>query len=503
MATPFAAVAPLFATDAYKLGHRHMSSLAGNVTRVYSNYTNRKAIDASTTHVVHFGLQAFITKNLMDGFAPFFEADVDEVCDLYERRVAMILGPDNNVGSDHIRALHALGYLPLRFCAVPEGTPVPIKVPSFTVENTHPDFAWLTNYVEPALSAGVWHPSTSATIAYAFRRQINAAAERTTGQANHPATDFQLHDFSYRGQTSDDAAAGSGAGHLLSSNGTDSLIALEWIDRYYGGEYTAMSVPATEHSVMSELISSVGEREGFKRLLRSYPSGILSVVSDTFDLWRCLLEYLPSLHEEVVARDGKLVIRPDSGDPVDIVCGLNSRPGVTDSAPRTPELDPAHFGVVELLWREFGGTVNEAGLKELDPHIGVIYGDSITRERAAQIVERLESKGFASTNVVFGIGSFTYQFVTRDTFGSAIKATWAKIDGEGHNLFKNPVTDSGTKRSATGRLAVKRDAEGELYLIEQATPADEAESALQPVWQDGAFLRHQDFADVRRTLWGE
>lgn len=487
----FAPVAPLFKTDAYKLGHIRQYELAGNTSLVYSNFTNRKSRIPGIERVVHFGLQAFLQRYAIDEFAPFFAADEDLVANLYEERVNFILGP-NNIGSDHIRALHRKGYLPLEFKAVPEGTPVPIGVPSFTIENTEPEFFWLTNYVETVISAEVWQASTSATIAHNFRNILVKGAERTGGDIGF--VDWQGHDFSFRGMSSSETAAMSGAGHLLSFFGTDSLVSLEWIDDYYGGVYTAGSVPATEHSVMCTGIATVGERELFRRLLNANPVGIISVVSDTFDLWKVVTDFLPSLKEEVMARDGKIVVRPDSGNPVDILTGI---PG----SYRTPEdRTPDEKGVVEILWEQFGGTVNEKGYKQLDSHVGVIYGDSITAERAQAIIDRLEAKGFASTNVVFGIGSFTYQYNTRDTFSSAIKATLAVVDDEEFNLFKNPVTDDGTKKSATGRLAVLRDARGELYLQQKATPEQEAASELQTIWKNGQFVRRQTFAEVRETL---
>lgn len=230
------------------------------------------------------------------------------------------------------------------------------------------------------------------------------------------------------------------------------------------------------------------ELETFERLLDTYPAGILSVVSDTWDLWEVATILLPKLHDRVMARDGKLVIRPDSGNPVDIICGDTTAPDGT----------PARQGLADLLWAEFGGTVNTAGFRELDPHIGMIYGDSITYDRAVEMMRRLAEKGFASTNIVLGVGSFSYQYVTRDTYGFAMKATWAQINGVGRDLFKAPVTDNGVKKSATGRLAVIDD-DG-LMLIEKATPEQEEASLLQPVWENGKFLRTQSFADVRATL---
>lgn len=488
--TRFAPIEALMLTDAYKLDHRRMYELAGDTQYVYSNWTNRGSRIPGVTHVVHFGLQAFIQR-YMDKYDAFFAATEDEVADLYAERMLGIIGPDGKeIGTDHIRALHRKGFLPLRFSSVPEGTLVPVRVPTFTIENTDPEFFWLTNYIEVALSSSVWQASTSATIAHEFRKVLVEGAERTGGDI--AAVDWQGHDFSFRGMSSEETAAMSGAGHLLSFTGTDSLVSLEWIDRYYGGVYTAGSVAASEHSVMCAGTAVLGEREMFRRMLDLYPTGIISVVSDTFDLWKVLTDFLPSLHDEIMARDGKIVIRPDSGDPVDILCGTEIQKNL-----------PSDKGVVELLWDEFGGTVNEAGYKMLDPHVGAIYGDSITRERAAQIIDRLAKKGFASTNVVFGIGSFTYQYNTRDTFMSALKATFAQVDGKPYDLQKDPITDSGMKKSARGRLAVFRDEEGELFLVEQATPEQEQASLLRPVWEDGKFLAFQTFPEVRAVLANE
>lgn len=376
----YAPIRALMLTDVYKLGHGQVYRLAGTPEVVYSNWTNRGSRVAGVDHVVHFGLQALLSR-LNEWFQPFFAADEDLVCELYAERITKILGPDSasGIGTDHIRALHRKGFLPLQFNAVPEGTLVPTRVPSFTFENTDPEFFWLTNYVETIISAEVWQPSASATLAHELRKVIVAGAECTGGDL--AAVEFQGHDFSFRGMSSADTAAASGAGHLLSFSGTDSLPSLDYIERYYGGEYVAGSVAATEHSVMCTGAAVLGEKELFRRMIELYPSGIFSVVSDTFDLWEVLTDFLPAFKDEIMARDGKMVIRPDSGDPVDILCGEQGSYRSDDD--RTP----AEKGVIELLWETFGGTVNEAGFKVLDPHIGAIYGDSITRDRAQQIID--------------------------------------------------------------------------------------------------------------------
>lgn len=500
MSNHFAPIAPLMDTDAYKLDHRRQ--YPEGTTGVLSNFTNRGSRIERVTGVVHFGLQAFLKSWATDAWEPFFEASEDTVAALYEEFTTSVLGP-NDIGSDHIRALHRLGYLPLRFCGLPEGTIVPLRVPSFTVENTLPEFYWLVNYIETVMSASIWQASTSATTAHEFRKLLDAWAIYTTGSTE--GVEWQGHDFSFRGMAGREAAAASGAGHLLSFNGSDNLNTVGFVNEFYPGDNGLIlgSVPATEHSVMCAGGETPAEEAyTFLRLLDLYPSGIVSVVSDTWDLWNVLTVILPNLKNSILTREGKLVVRPDSGDPVDILTGT-----ITNDDPEFGRgwnnRTPAEKGVVELLWDVFGGTVNDLGYKVLDPHIGAIYGDSITYDRAREIFRRLEAKGFASTNVVFGVGSYTYQYVTRDTFASAVKATWVEIDGVGRDIAKDPITDNGTKKSAKGRVAVTTDHYGTLVLEDGSYGAyleEMGESLLQPVWQDGKFLRHQSFADVRSVL---
>jgi nicotinamide phosphoribosyltransferase len=287
-----------------------------------------------------------------------------------------------------------------------------------------------------------------------------------------------------------DAVISSGLGHLTSFSGTDSLPAIYGARKHYGAtEFVGGSVNATEHSVMCAG-GKEDEVETFRRLLETYPTGILSVVSDTWDLWKVCTEHVVTLKEEIMARDGKLVIRPDSGDPVDIICG-------SESTLHTGS--PEGKGVIELLWDVFGGTVNEQGYKVLDPHIGAIYGDSITIARADEICARLEAKGFASTNVVLGIGSFTYQYNTRDTFGFAMKATYVEVDGEGRKIFKDPITDDGTKKSATGLLHVTK-ANNEYMLVDKVSWAEEAGGELQVIYYDGEFENQTTLMEIKNRL---
>jgi len=482
---------PIELIDGYKIGHK--DQYPKGTQRIYSNWTPRSSRIDGQKEVVTFGLQYFLKHYLKDIFQTFFfDKPRHEVEREYADRIKAYLNLQE-FDTSHIGELHELGYLPLEFRALPEGTLCPLGVPMFTVENTDDRFFWLVNYIETLISNSIWIGSTSATSAYRLRKLLNTACLMTGGDPGF--VQWQGHDFSMRGMAGLDAAILSGAGHLLSFTGTDTIPAIGFVEKYYPGENGLIggSVPATEHSVMCAGGEET-ELETFNRLLDIYPTGVLSVVSDTWDLWKVITGILPRLVNKIMNRDGKVVIRPDSGDPVKIICG--NPDGKSEAEIK---------GVVQLLWEIFGGTISsnsDGSFKHLDPHIGVIYGDAITYERAQAICEGLRQKGFASTNIVFGVGSYTYQYVTRDTYGFAMKATWARINDKEFNLFKKPVTDTGDKFSAKGRLAVLKNDEGKLYLVNEASEKDQLKSQLQLVWRNGTFTKAQSFKNVRETLWG-
>lgn len=482
---------PLLLTDGYKVDHRRQ--YPNNTGLVYSNWTPRKSRIDGIEHVTFFGLQYFIKRYMMDDFNKnFFEQPKEKVVAAYAKRIDNYLGA-NSVGTDHIAALHDLGYIPMVIKALPEGVSVPIKVPMFTMYNTLPEFFWLTNYFETLVSTTVWMPCNSATLSSQYRKILDRYADETSSTPEF--VDWQGHDFSMRGMAALEAALVSGAGHLLSFTGTDTIPAIDFLESYYNAdaskELIGGTVAATEHSVMS-MGTDAAEQETFKRLITEvYPKGIVSVVSDTWDLWKVLVEYLPTLKQEILERDGKLVIRPDSGDPVKIICG---DPEATDENVRK--------GVVQLLWDTFGGLTNEKGYKELDSHVGAIYGDSITLERAKQICENLKQNGFASTNVVLGIGSFTYQYNTRDTFGFAMKATYGEVDGKGREIYKDPITDDGTKKSARGLIKIIKE-DNDYKMIDKVSWDEEREGELKEVFKDGKLLIDHKLSDIRYRVKGK
>lgn len=485
---------PLTAIDFYKADHRNQ--YPKGTTEVYSNFTPRsnrlaKVLDDHDGKVVMFGLQYFIKHFLQEVWNEnFFNRPKEKVVSAYKRRMDNALGPDA-ITVEHIEELHDLGYLPMKIKALPEGVRVPMGVPVLTVVNTHPEFFWLTNYIESVISCYLWKPMTSATTAFEYKRLLTSYALKTGTSLDF--VPFQAHDFSFRGLSSLQDSVVSGAAHLTSFCGTDTVPGIDMVEDYYGADATkepvGFSVPATEHSVMC-MGTQEGELETFKRLItETYPAGIVSIVSDTWDFWQVVTEFVKTLKDDILAREGKLVIRPDSGDPIKIVCG----------DPEAPKGTPEHKGAIECLWDIFGGTTTETGYKLLDEHIGLIYGDSISLERADAIVKGLEAKGFASGNVVFGVGSYTYQYVTRDNFGFAMKATSGVVNGERRDIFKDPKTDNGIKKSAKGLLRVEK--EGNRYVLyDQQTPEQEAEGALELVFEDGKLIKDQTLFEIRGRL---
>lgn len=540
-------IKPHTACDYYKIGHKDMYEQG--TTKIYSNFTPRSSTHASklpeifNNKIVFFGLQGFIKSFLIDTWNKnFFQRPEAEVVEEYRSRVAnglVIANPDVS----HIEALHELGYLPLSIKALPEGSLVDIKVPVLTVTNTKDEFFWLPNYIESIMSAELWKMSTTATTAYQYRKLLDSYADKTGSSKEFVL--WQGHDFSFRGMSGMYDAAASGSGHLLSFLGTDTIPAMDYVEDYYRGKETFVggSVPASEHSVMC-LSGADNEIETFRRLIQdTFPTGVVSVVSDSWDYWQVITVFASELKDIILSRKpnaiglSKVVFRPDSGNPVDIICGLRSfKIGdydrfdfVESDFDVVEDVDgkfykfeedfdqdygghynhrivvgdevPMHVvkGSVECLWNIFGGTTTDKGYKMLDSHVGLIYGDSITLERANEIMKRLEAKGFASGNIVFGIGSYTYQYQTRDSYGFAMKATYGVVNGEARSIYKNPKTDAGTKKSAKGLLRVELE-DGEYVLYDEQTPEQEQQGALVEVFRDGQQLVSYSLEEIRSRL---
>lgn len=485
---------PLLLVDGYKLGHIHQ--YPKTTQYIYSNLTARESRDPKTKgeKVVFYGLQYFILKYLINDFNEyFFRRNKDEVVSEYKETIDRYVNPDNDVS--HIAALHDLGYLPLHIKSLEEGSLVDCGIPLLTIVNTDPDFYWLTNTLETLLLSVLWKMCTNATTAHIFKKEF-LHFEKITSNPHPDATfsDFQAHDFSFRSMSGPEDSARCGSAHLLSFKGTDSLPAVMFAREYYGIDNPGTTIPATEHSVMC-VGGDSNELETYKRLLTDvYPSGPVSIVSDTWDFWNVLTNILPLLHDTIIERDGKVVIRPDSGDPVDIICGT-----LIDT---TENSSPQEKGTVQVLFELFGGTENNKGFIQLHDKIGCIYGDAITPKIQTDILTRLQQKGFASTNIVLGIGGYSYQYTTRDDYGFAMKAT-NYIDSEKGSIpiFKDPKTSKDThKKSHKGLLRVDRPFGINYTVAENCTIEQEEKGLLKTVFKNGKLIGNVSFADIRDLL---
>ncbi len=517
--------------DVYK--EFHSRAYHPDVSEVYANFTSRSGKLSNIENndrVAFVGLQYFIKSYLLEEWNEFFKLDKATAVANHKRIMSSMLG--YTVDVKYLEDLHDLGYLPLKIKALPEGTLVPYLVPPMTIVNTKAGFQWLTNMIETVLSCENWPIQTSTTTSVAYLKVFKEFAQKTGTPMEF--VPFQGHDFSFRGMFGKHAAAMSGFGHLASGLvGTDTIPAVLFAEKYYGAnvdnELVGCSVDATEHSVTCSWIME-GEIEFFKYLMKEQsPKGILSVVSDTWDFWTLVTDYLPQLKSEIMARDGTLVIRPDSGDPVKVLTGYKVSPvsdykelvetqkeaeadvinkgyeayrfngqyyGFEDS--NTIELMECEVkGLIECLWDTFGGTITSKGYKLLDDHIGAIYGDAITLTRQRRILQRLMDKGFAS-KVVLGIGSYSYQYVTRDTHGSAVKATSVVKAGERLAIFKDPKTDS-KKKSAKGLLKIDR-VNGELTLFDDVTEQEESKGLLEVVFENGKIIKETTLNEIRTLI---
>ena len=572
---------PALFADSYKLSHKAMEPEGTEV--IYSNFTPRfnkyfKALypdhDGKT---VVFGIYPFLLEFLVESWNEgFFNRPKEEVLEEIREVCYPYVGMDTK-DLKHFEDLHDLGYLPLRVKALPEGSTVNTNIPVLTVVNTHKNFSWLTNYIESVLSSELWKPMTVATFAREFDKLVRHWFDKTV--SDQTFRHFAIHDFSYRGHGTHRESAMCGAAPLLFSNGTDNIPGILVARSLYNApEDVAGSVAASEHSVTTlginffadqkfegelevlttqlknrmlslgiygEYDKALGELVTLYRLLTEvYPSGIFSYVSDSYDYWRVLTLILPILKPVILRREGKLVIRPDSGDPVKIVCGekltlsevdekaisrlsynteftFNGKPyrvirdlSVVPEERYLPffelirnefieeirtEQTPEEKGSIQVLSEVFGFTTNTKGYKELPPQIGLIYGDGITYARGSAIYSQLADKGFASNNVVLGVGSFSFAGGTRDTLGFAIKATYAEINGNPTPIYKEPKTDL-SKKSARGLMKIVEDDKGELVLVDQVSLAEEAEGLLQVVFENGKLFNQPDFTEIRTRL---
>lgn len=488
---------PLSQIDLYKTNH--LPFYGSEMTMIYENFTPRSVkylptVDNVDNKIVLAGLQYFLKWFLCDVWEnEFFKKSKIEVIDAYKHRMTGCLG-EGKFPVEHIEKLHDLGYLPILIKALPEGSVVKAGIPYFTIRSTHPEFAWVPGFLEDPISNFNWRTSTSATISRRYKQIALKYANETTD--NNSYVDFFFHDFSLRGMGGSQDAAMSGFGHLCSFVGSDNVPAMDLAEEYYNidprKEMIGVGVVANEHSCVCAG-GKENEFDNYKKwITETFPTGIVSLVSDTWSLWNVITHHMVMLKDDIMKRDGKVVLRPDSSPktPLEIICG----------DPEALEGSPENKGAIQLLWEIFGGSVNSKGYKELDPHIGLIYGEALSIQIVPKIYQRLKEMGFAANNIVMGIGSAAFIWgVSRDTLGWACKATACEISGKFTEIFKDPVTDSGMKKSAKGLLRVDK-INGEFVLKDQCTWEEESGGELVPVYENGKLLIDHSLSEIRNRL---
>lgn len=448
-------------TDSYKVSHS--KQYPPNTKKIYSYMESRGGTEGSD-ETTFFGLQ-YIIKRYLAG-----QVVTKEKIDKASKRFKLHFGSENvfqRKNWEYILEKHN-GRLPISIKAVPEGMTVPTHNVLMTIENTDPECFWLTNYLETLLQQ-IWAPMTVATYSRNCKMLILKYL-RKTGDPSGIA--FKLHDFGYRGVSSNETAAILGAAHLVNFMGTDTFAAVELIDEYYENEMAGFSIPASEHSTITSW-GRQNELDACRNMLKQYPSGLVACVSDSYNIYKCCEEiWGTALHDKIINREGTLVVRPDSGDPPVVVCKI-----------------------LDILGEKFGYTENEQKYKVLNPHVRVIQGDGINIQMLDNILYRMQKNGWSADNIAFGSGGALLQKHNRDTFKFAIKCCHAIVDDQEVDVYKTPV-DEPWKHSKKGRLALVNK-KGVLETVSEKSchPND---NLLKEVFYNGKLLINQTFDDIRK-----
>ena len=466
----------ILSSDSYKVTHG--PQYPPGTEEVYSYFESR---GGKYEEVTFFGLQYFL-KEYLSG--PVVTREKIDQASMYYS--AHFMDPEgilfNKKGWEHILKEHD-GHLPVSIKAVPEGTKLPTRNVLFTMVNTDPKCYWLTNFLETLL-VQVWYPMTVCTHSASMRTLIHDYLVKTGDEST---ISFKLHDFGFRGVSSPESAALGGMAHLVNFLGTDTVAGLVAAVETYGasldsnpkeGPFPTMcpgySIPASEHSTITSW-GAENETLAFDNMLDQYPRGPMACVSDSFDIFKACEIWGTELKEKVLARDGPLVIRPDSGPPVE-----------------------TSLRCMQILWDKFGGESNAKGYKVLNPCVRLIWGDGIDRESLEAILSSFEQNGWSADNIAFGSGGGLLQKLNRDTQKCAFKCSEITVKGEKRGVFKNPVTDPG-KKSKKGRLSLHcTDGVWETKMGEYV---DFETDKLVEVFRNGRLLREYTFAEVRARAW--
>lgn len=460
-------------TDSYKAGH--FRQYPPGTSRIMSYLESRGGMD----YTIFFGLQYIIKKFLIQGVlgkngSVINQAQLDRARKFWDNHFGDSASDRKETfnwrGWQRIIDTHD-GRLPIRIRAVPEGTKVPQSNVLMTVENTDPECYWLTNWLETLL-VQVWYPTTIATNSHMARTIITQFLEET---GDPSLVDFKLHDFGYRGVTCDEQAGLGGMAHLTSFMGTDTVKGIVYAMEYYNSEMCGFSIPASEHSTMTSW-GKDHELDAFKNMLNQHPTGLVACVSDSFDIYHACAQYWGTdLKDQILNRDGTLVVRPDSGDPVEVT-----------------------RKVFEILWDKFGGHTNDKGFRVLDPHIRMIQGDGIDLGMLTGILATFKQHKISADNIAFGSGGGLLQQFNRDTARFAFKCCLATVDGEDRDVFKSPI--AGVKPSKKGYLSLVKEANGSFHTVNDRDLHYSPNNLLEPVFENGEILREHTFEEIRERI---
>jgi len=491
---------PLLLSDTYKQTHSRM--YPKGLKKLVSYLVPRKSMFKNINKMVFYYMQAIIKEYLISNFKKnFFEKSEEEIIESYTMYMDVQLG-EGNYELQNVITLHRLGYLPLWIRALPEGTRVNMGVPCVEIANTHEDFAWLVQWIECLLQTELWRPCLHATVGDMYYQVAKEYYDKTVDDIE---PEMAMSEFGMRGAPCLEASAKTATAWLLSFNKTSTIPSLVYLKEMYSVDFSKSKIGigavSTEHSVMGANFAVDGDEITFvkKLLTKLYPNNSFSMVADTYDYWNMVDNILPACKKEIIEHNGKLLIRPDSGDIIDI-----------------------SIRTVQKLRRTFGGTVNSKGYKVLDQHIGLILGDGCVLQSVTEIYRRLEELGFAASCIVFGVGAFCFSATfeesfedtldgtskstkmivhTRDSFGVAMKASYGVIDEQEVFIYKDPKTDTdGLKKSHKGCCQVYEE-DGDLKCKDHLYGMiDESETLLKTVFKDGKLYNETTFMEIRERL---
>lgn len=457
----------IFKSDSYKF--THWKQYPKGTTKVYSYLESR---GGKFDNTVFYGLQ-YILKKHFEGLV-VTESDVESAKSIIDQHIG--IGVFNYDGWMRVVKVHN-GRIPVRIKAVPEGTVVDVKNVLMTIENTDDELPWITNFCESILLQ-IWYPITVSTLSREIKKNFIEYLIKTTsynrGEINNLIS-FMLNDFGYRGASSHESASIGGSAHLVNFLGSDNVSSINLILSYYNtNNMPAFSIPASEHSTMTSWTEPL-EVKAFENMLDQFPTGLVACVSDSFDIIRaCRDHWGTTLRDKILNRDGRLVIRPDSGDPIQTL-----------------------KKIFNILWDKFGGTINGKGFKVIDPHVRVIQGDGVNYESIVDIMKMMVDEGFSIENIAFGMGGALLQKVDRDTQNFAIKCSSITINGVEIDVRKNPIEINENGDSVS---SFKKSKSGRLKLVNGLTvesSSDEVGDELVDVFKDGVITKEWTFEEIK------